>query len=60
MNWTDFWHMGGYGFYVWTSWGLTAIVMSALVIAAKHRKRKLIKTLSEHIRRTAIKTEQQS
>lgn len=60
MNWEDFWHMGGYGFYVWTSWSLTATVMLALVIAAKYRKRKLIKTLSENIRRAAIKAEQQS
>ena len=60
MNWADFWHMGGYGFYVWTSWSLTATVMLALVIAAKYRKRKLIKTLSENIRRAAIKAEQQS
>ena len=28
MNWIDFFHMGGYAFYVWTSWGLTAVVLA--------------------------------
>ena len=27
MNWADFFHMGGYAYYVWPAWGLTAIVL---------------------------------
>ena len=30
MNWTSwdaFWHMGGYGLYVWGSYGATLVVM---------------------------------
>ena len=27
MNWGEFFHMGGYAVYVWTSWGLTAAVL---------------------------------
>lgn len=27
MNWGEFFHMGGYAAYVWTSWGLTAAVL---------------------------------
>jgi heme exporter protein D len=31
MNWKsfdDFWHMGGYGLYVWGSYGVTFLVMA--------------------------------
>lgn len=24
-SWSDFWNMGGYGFYVWGSYGVTAL-----------------------------------
>lgn len=24
-SWSDFWSMGGYGFYVWGSYGVTAL-----------------------------------
>jgi heme exporter protein D len=27
MNWDQFFHMGGYAFYVWTSYGAMAIVL---------------------------------
>jgi heme exporter protein D len=26
-SWSDFWHMGGYGFYVWGSFGATALAV---------------------------------
>jgi len=26
-NWNDFWAMGGYGLYVWGSFGVTALCM---------------------------------
>ena len=32
MNWTQFFAMGGYGFYVWSSYGLAALIL----ILARH------------------------
>jgi len=29
MNWSEFWHMGGYALYVWASFGVTALLMIA-------------------------------
>lgn len=55
MNWTEFWHMGGYAFYVWGSWGLTTVVMLLLVIYAKLRRKKLINELTIKAQRAAIK-----
>lgn len=40
MNWTsasEFWAMGGYGVYVWGSFGVTALVMGMEVILAARR-----------------------
>jgi len=55
MNWTEFWHMGGYAFYVWSSWGLTTLVMLLLVVFAKLRRKKLINELTTKAQRAAVK-----
>ena len=57
MSWVEFWHMGGYAFYVWTSWGLTALVMLWLVGSAKLRRKKLITELSTKAKRAAVATQ---
>ena len=45
MNWnslSDFLHMGGYGLYVWGSFGLTAVLIAAeLWMLQLHRKQAL-------------------
>lgn len=35
--------MGGYGAYVWTSYGITLLGLSGLAIGARHRWRSAIK-----------------
>lgn len=35
----DFLHMGGYGLYVWGSYGVTFAVMAAEAALARHRRR---------------------
>ena len=40
MNWASFdqfLHMGGYGLYVWGSYGVTALLMSAEALLARQR-----------------------
>ncbi len=39
MNWSEFWHMGGYALYVWSSFGVTALLMIAepLLVGARCR-----------------------
>ena len=42
MNWQsfeNFVHMGGYGLYVWGSYGLTLLVLFAEALAVRHRRR---------------------
>lgn len=54
MNWADFFNMGGYAFYVWTSWGLTCLVMAYLVIQAKWSRMKIIAQIKRQIARREI------
>jgi len=34
-SWSEFWDMGGYGLYVWGSYGVTALVLLIEVILLK-------------------------
>lgn len=34
-SWAEFWHMGGYGFYVWGSYGVTAVCVAVEVMLLK-------------------------
>jgi heme exporter protein D len=31
-SWSDFWHMGGYGLYVWGAYGVTVLILLIEVI----------------------------
>lgn len=41
----EFFYMGGYAFYVWTSFGLALIVLSGNVMYAMKRKQQVLKQL---------------
>ena len=41
----EFFHMGGYAFYVWSSFGLVAAVLTANVVSAIGAHRRLRKAL---------------
>lgn len=51
MNWTEFFEMGGYAFYVWSAWGVTALVMAWQLGHAKYRNKQLKKEIHRQIRR---------
>lgn len=38
-SWNDFFGMGGYGLYVWGSYGVTLVIMAAEVVSLRRRKR---------------------
>ncbi len=48
-NWADFFNMGGHGFYVWLSYGVTFILLLACIILGWRRHQILI----DRIRRIA-------
>ncbi|HEC19924.1 MAG TPA: heme exporter protein CcmD [Gammaproteobacteria bacterium] len=43
---SEFFAMGGHGFYIWTSFGVTALLMIIEVIAVKHSQKKVFKQLA--------------
>lgn len=52
----EFLHMGGYAFYVWSSFGLSLVVMVWNIVLPRQREKQLIRDL----KRRQIREEQQS
>ncbi len=53
MNWnsmTEFWAMGGYGLYVWGSFGLCVVVMLVEPFMARARHKSITLTLQRQLR----------
>ena len=51
MNWSNFFHMGGYAFEVWTSWVLTLVVLVLFIIIPKWRNAKIKTNIQRQISR---------
>lgn len=50
MNWgsfAEFWHMGGYGLYVWGSYGVTALCIAGELLWLARRRRTLAARLTQ-------------
>jgi heme exporter protein D len=53
----DFWAMGGYGFYVWLSYGIGFLSLGLLWLDSVFAKKKLFtQILTEQARQARIKT----
>ncbi len=48
---SEFFNMGGYAFYVWLSYGLTAVILIANIIVPKMNERKVKRDLIMRIER---------
>ncbi|MFN2577315.1 MAG: heme exporter protein CcmD [Pyrinomonadaceae bacterium] len=49
LSWSDFFSMGGYGFYVWGSYGITFALLAGEVLMLWKRKRNLGRRVISHI-----------
>ncbi len=47
MNWSEFFAMGGYGVYVWSSYGFAAAVLAVNVIIPLYRRGTVIRILRQ-------------
>lgn len=47
----DFLAMGGYGFYVWLSYGLTFLALFSIVISSIMKKNKIFKNVEKRLLR---------
>jgi len=50
MTLAEFFHMNGFGFYVWSSFGMTALLMLGELILLKQQRRRLLQRLSRILR----------
>ncbi len=48
---SEFFHMGGYAFYVWTSYAIALVVLLLNVLAPMRRRRNLLAAIARRIRR---------
>ena len=53
MTLEEFFHMGGYAVYVWSSYGLTFIVLLAIFISAMLSRKRIFKDLRMKYRQQA-------
>ena len=56
MNLTEFFHMGGYAFYVWTSYAIALVVLLLNVILPLRQRNKLLANIARATRRTRRNT----
>ena len=52
----DFWHMGGYAFFVWTSYGLATVVLLVNALLPLLRRRRLQREIAGATRRERRQT----
>ena len=53
MSFQEFIDMGGYGFYIWTSYAIATVVFVGLYVSVKMQRTKLIKQLRRRYRQEA-------
>lgn len=56
----EFFHMGGYGVYVWSAYGIAAVVLLVNFLQPIRHKRTILKTLLQARRRQAQLARRQS
>lgn len=50
-SWSDFWAMGGYGLFVWLSFGLTYLLLAGLISYSHYQQRAFTRQLAERLAR---------
>lgn len=50
MSFQEFIHMGGYGFYIWTSYAAATVIFIGLYVSVKMQNKKLVKQLARRYR----------
>ncbi len=60
MSWSEFFAMGGYGVYVWGSYGVAALLMVLEVLWVKRRRRTILRRLGRINQMGAVKVEHEA
>ena len=54
MNWSEFFHMGGYAFFVWTSYAIALVLVILNVVAPILQRRRIVSRIKRALRREAL------
>ena len=57
MNWSEFFHMGGYAFFVWTSYAIALLLVILNIVAPILQRRRIISRIRRALRREALDKE---
>ncbi len=52
-SWSEFFHMGGYAVFVWTSYGLALVMVVANIVSPIIERKRVISQVKRAIRRDA-------
>lgn len=52
MSLGDFFHMGGYAFHIWTSYGIALVILVANLVVPWKQKQKLLRRIRRAKRRS--------
>ncbi|OOF83602.1 heme exporter protein CcmD [Rodentibacter ratti] len=52
-TWSDFFDMGGYGFYVWLSYGISLVAIVALIIQSLKQRKTILQNVLRETQREA-------
>jgi heme exporter protein D len=55
---SEFMQMGGHGFYVWTAYGITLVVLSYNIINPMVMNRRFVKSQKQNLRREQAREQQ--
>jgi len=56
-SWSTFFAMGGYASFVWTSYGLTAVVMILNVVITLRQRKQIIRRVKRAVRREKLQAQ---
>jgi heme exporter protein D len=59
MNWSEFFHMGGYAFYVWTSYAIALVLVILNIVAPVLQRRRIVSRIKRALRREALERDRE-
>ncbi len=59
-NWSEFLHMGGYAVFVWTSYGLTLLMVVVNIVSPIIERKRVIARVKRAIKREALREQNKS
>ncbi len=60
MSISEFFNMGGYGFYVWSSYGVATLVFLGLIVSVRTQRKKIVKQLKRRNHREKLQADKDS